>query len=114
MADIDEVRAGVAEVVHLVDDLEEETRAKIPDRSISAVITDLDIAFAGRFDSGRLVGVTEVDPDDAHRSAFRLHLSSDDLLALLEGELEFTHAWAKGRVRVDAGLRDLFALRGFL
>lgn len=114
MADLDHVRAAVDDVVARTRDLEDDTRRKIPDRSISAVITDLEVAFAGRFESGHLVDVTEIDPAQARSAAFRLRLGSDVLLDLVEERLSFTHGWAKGQIRVDAGFRDILALRRFL
>jgi hypothetical protein len=41
-------------------------------------------------------------------------MSSDDLLALTSGELSFAPAWASGRVKMEAGLRDMFKLRALL
>ena len=41
----------------------------------------------------------------------RLALTSDDLLALVRGELHFAAAWASGRISIKAGIGDLFKLR---
>ena len=114
MSDEREVRAAIAELVSRVDNLDDDTRGKIPDRGISAVITDLDLAWSGRFVSGHLVDVGEVDPSAANSAAFRLSLSSDTLLDLVDDRLGFATGWSRGRIRVDAGLRDLLALRRFL
>jgi hypothetical protein len=38
-------------------------------------------------------------------------MSSDDLLALVDGRLKMSSAWATGRVKIDAGVRDLVKLR---
>ena len=38
-------------------------------------------------------------------------MTSDDLLKLTSGELSFAHAWASGRLRVDANVFDLLKLR---
>ena len=114
MPDEHEVRAALAEVVSRVDALDDDTRRKIPDRAISAVITDLDLAWIGRFESGQLLDVREIDPSAAAGAAFRLRMSSDTFLDVVEDRLAFTAGWGKGRIRVDAGLRDLLALRSFL
>ena len=37
--------------------------------------------------------------------------TSDDLVAMTNGDLSFAHAWATGQVRLDASLRDLLRLR---
>ena len=41
-------------------------------------------------------------------------MSSDDLVAMTNRELSFAHAWATGRVRLDASFRDLLRLRALL
>ena len=114
MADEDEVRAAVADVVARMDDAEDETRRKIPDRSISVVVTDLDLAWTGRFADGHLVDVREIPPEQARDAAFRLRLSSDTLVDVVEDRLDFAAGWSHGKIRVDAGIRDILALRKFL
>ena len=41
-------------------------------------------------------------------------MSSDDLLAMTDGDLEFAKAWASGRVKLEASLKDMFKLRSML
>jgi hypothetical protein len=41
-------------------------------------------------------------------------MAGDDLLALVDGELNFAKAWGGGRVKLEAGLLDLFRLRKLL
>ena len=41
-------------------------------------------------------------------------MKSDDLIALTDGKLNFAAAWATGRVKLEAGLRDLLRLRKIL
>jgi hypothetical protein len=41
----------------------------------------------------------------------RLAMSSDDLVALVAGRLKMASAWAPGRVKIDAGIRDMIKLR---
>ena len=48
------------------------------------------------------------------KADIRLTMTSDDLLALTDGELHFGSAWATGRVKLEAGLRDLLRLRKIL
>ena len=114
MADEHEVRAAVADAVSRMEDLDDETRRKVPERTISAVVTDLDLAWSGRFASGHLVDVREIPPEEARAAAFRLRLSSDTLVDLVEERLGFATGWTHGKIRVDAGFRDILALRAFL
>ena len=41
-------------------------------------------------------------------------MAGDDLVALVDGRLNFALAWATGRVKLEAGLRDLLRLRSLL
>lgn len=78
------------------------------DRSLSCRLTDLELSYTGRLEHGRLVDIAESEADAAQ---IRLEMSSDDLLALVDGRLNLATAWATGRVRVHAGVRDLIRLR---
>lgn len=83
---------------------------KIPDRTLSLHIMDHDVMFEGCLHNGELRDVEVVDPGGPPAD-IRLSMTSDDLLALTAGELHFAHAWATGRIRLDASLRDLLRLR---
>lgn len=84
------------------------------DRSLSCHITDLDQTFSGRLDGGR-IQVDAVTPGPPRAKAeIRLAMTGDDLLALVGGELRFARAWASGRVRLEAGFRDLLRLKSML
>ncbi|MFC4336965.1 SCP2 sterol-binding domain-containing protein [Salininema proteolyticum] len=78
------------------------------DRSLACDITDLDdVSFHGRFDKGKLVDIEEGDDDEAQ---IRMILSSDDLLALVSGELDFKKAFTGGKVKVKANMMDMMKL----
>lgn len=85
------------------------------DRSLSCRLTDLDQVVVGRLSSGAVHDM-QVQPDgpDVARADIRLTMSSDDLVALTAGELSFGPAWATGRVKLEAGLRDMLRLRKLL
>lgn len=80
-------------------------------RPLACHIRDLDTYFHGRLSNGTITGLAEGDDPKA---AVRLSLSSDDLLALVAGELHFAAAWATGRISVKAGFGDLLKLRKLL
>ncbi|QKW05737.1 SCP2 sterol-binding domain-containing protein [Streptomyces sp. NA04227] len=89
-------------------------RAAALDRSLSCHLTDLDMSLLGRL-RARRVDVAETVPGPPPRKAqIRLATTSDDLVAMIDGELHFAKAWASGRVKVEAPLRDLLRLRGLL
>src|SRR2546430_6228985 len=81
------------------------------DRPLACTVKDLDVAFHGRLVGGRLVDLA--DGDDP-RAKIRLTASSDDLVALVNGQLDFAKAWASGRVSVNANPFDLLKLRKLL
>lgn len=78
------------------------------DRTISCRLTDLDAVFAGRLHDGQLTDIRKADSDEAQ---VKMAMSSDDLVRLVAGELPMASAWATGRIRIDAGVRDLLRLR---
>jgi hypothetical protein len=94
-------RGGAAEAVAL-------------DRSLSCRISDLDLTFTGRLAGGRIRDVAAVPGTPAERAQIRLTMTGDDLVALVGGDLNFARAWASGRVKLEAGLRDLLRLRTLL
>lgn len=81
------------------------------DRTLSCHVPDLGAAFSGRIEGGVLVGLTARSDPNAQ---IRVTLSSDDLVALTEGQLNFATAWTTGRVRIDASVFDLLRLRSLL
>jgi hypothetical protein len=85
------------------------------DRSLSCRLTDLDQVVVGRLSSGNVRDL-QVQPDGpgVARADIRLTMTSDDLVALTDGELSFGSAWATGRVKLEAGLRDMLRLRKLL
>jgi hypothetical protein len=85
------------------------------DRSLSCRLTDLDEVVMGRL-SGGAVRDLHVLPHgpDVPRADIRLTMTSEDLVALTDGKLQFGPAWATGRVKLEAGLRDLLRLRTLL
>lgn len=84
------------------------------DRSLSCRITDLDVTFVGRLTDGRIKDVSTVNGPPPSKAEIRLTMAGDDLIALVNGELHFARAWAAGRVKLEAGVRDLLRLRKLL
>jgi hypothetical protein len=97
---------------HILGDLASNPAAAGLDRSLSCRLTDLDHVVLGRLGSGAVRDMQAV-PDDPSvpKADIRLTMSSDDLISLTDGSLDFGKAWASGRVKLEAGLRDLLRLR---
>jgi hypothetical protein len=85
------------------------------DRSLSCRLTDLDEVVLGRLSSGAVRDLHVLPHGPAvPRADIRLTMSSEDLVSLTDGRLHFGSAWATGRVKLEAGLRDLLRLRKLL
>lgn len=112
MATVEECRAALARLAdHLAANADEVSRKVNLDRTIVCRVTDLGIAFRGRLRGGELLDVAETDDPDAQ---ITLEAGSDDLIALVDGELDFAKALATRRVSLKASPFDLLKLRKLL
>jgi putative sterol carrier protein len=85
-------------------------RSKVDfDRRLSCTLSDLDVTFLGRLHDGTLDDIRQGSANPP--AEVRLTMKSDDLLALVGGQLNLAAAMATGRVKVSAGVRDLLKLR---
>ncbi|MGW1895205.1 SCP2 sterol-binding domain-containing protein [Streptomyces sp. NPDC002004] len=115
MATMEECRAALDKLSDNLASADGDVRsAAALNRSLSCRISDLDITFVGRLQDGRIEVLDTVRGAPAERAEIRLTMRGDDLVALVDGELNFARAWASGRVRLEAGLRDLFRLKSLL
>jgi hypothetical protein len=115
MATIEECRAALEKLSDNLQTSEGDVRtAASLDRSVSCHITDLDVTFVGRLTGGRIEVADTVQGPPPRKAEIRLAMAGDDLVALVGGELNFAKAWGSGRVRLEAGLRDLLRLRKLL
>jgi hypothetical protein len=115
MANPAECRAALEQLSRNLGRAEGDVRtAASLDRSLSCWITDLDITFTGQLRGGSITGLTEAPGRPVVKAQIGLAMSGDDLVALVGGTLHFASAWASGRVKLDAGIRDLLQLRKLL
>lgn len=112
MATVEECRAALHALAARLEAHADEVHGKINlDRPIACRVTDLGVAFHGRLIGGRLVGLADGDDPAAKIS---LSATSDDLVALVEGRLDFARALTSRRVSVSASPFDLLKLRKLL
>jgi hypothetical protein len=88
-----------------------QTRGKMIDRTISCHLRDLGVTFGGRLHDGEIVDIRRTPTPDGQ---LKLVTTSDDLVALVDGRLNFAKAWASGRLKIDASVFDLIKLRSLL
>jgi predicted lipid carrier protein YhbT len=108
VASVEECRAALGRLAAALAGNSGQVRQKVNlDRTVVCRVTDLQVAFRGRLRHGELVDVAEGDDPDAK---IRLSATSDDLIALIDGELDFARALAARRVAVSAHPLDLIRL----
>ncbi|PZV89919.1 SCP-2 sterol transfer family protein [Micromonospora phaseoli] len=112
MATVDECRQALQDLAERLERNAETVRERIDlDRTLACRISDLETAFHGRLTGGRLVNLT--DGDDP-KAKIAISASSDDLVALVRGDLDVTRAVANRRVSIKANPFDLLKLRKLL
>lgn len=111
MATVEECEKALHGLAAALADREPSDKRKSLDRSMTCHIRDLDVVFAGRLHDGLLDGISRVDSVESAGAQVKLALKADDLLKLVAGELNMAAAWATGRVKVDASVRDIIKLR---
>lgn len=111
MATIQECRTALETLAERLHSGKNGSRPPALDRSLSCNITDLNDGFHARLVDGELRNITEGHEPKAQ---IILSVASDDLVALTDGQLSFSSAWASGRVKVDASFFDLLKLRTLL
>jgi putative sterol carrier protein len=112
MATVDECRAALDQLaVRLAGNAAEASQKLDFNRTIACRITDLGTAFHGRLTDGQIVDLT--DGDDP-KAKLAMIIGSDDLVALVNGQLNATSAWATGRLKIDASVFDMLKLRKLL
>ena len=100
---------------NVLGDLAGKPAAQGLDRSLSCRLPDLGQVLRGRLAGGTVRDMrTDDDAPGGPKADIRLTMSSDDLVALTDGKLSFAPAWASGRVKLEAGLRDMLRLRALL
>lgn len=115
MASVEECRAALAKLVAQFDEIDERDRAKhVVERTLSCRVSDLDVTFYGRLHHGGLDPFLEQPSPDGRSADVKLTILSDDLVALVAGELDLARALLGGRVKVDASFGDLLRLRRLL
>lgn len=112
MATVEESEAAMHALAERLGGADPEVaRRSALDRSVTCQLTDLDVIFGGRLRDGAL---HDIGRTDRHDGQIRLTMTSDDLLALVDGRLNFAKAWASRRIQVKAGITDLVKLRSLL
>jgi putative sterol carrier protein len=109
MATVDECRAALHTLAARMDENANRVAGKIDlNRPLACTISDLGVAFHGQFVDGRLTNLTDGDDPSAK---IRLIVTSEDLVSLIDGKLDFARAYMSGQVKLNANPFDLLKLR---
>jgi hypothetical protein len=112
MATVAQCRKAVDQLVAMLSSVSPELRDKhVPERTVACRLADLDRWFVCELDSDGVHNVVETKAADEPEADVRVVMTSDQLVALANGEDEFLYAWLRGRVQVSASMRDLLRLR---
>lgn len=112
MASVEQCEEALAELARRLEEYPHEMRRDgIPDRTVELTLLDLDVTFRARLHDGQLV---DIEQGAVSKPNIRLTMNSDDLIELTDKRLKFSHAWATGRLHLDASIRDLLRLRSLM
>jgi hypothetical protein len=111
MATVEECRQALEKLAAQMGSSDGNHRGNGIDRSLGCHLTDLGVDFRGRLRDGT---ITDIEQTADPKAKIKLTTTSDDLVALTDGSLSFTSAWASGRLKVDASMMDLLKLRSLL
>ena len=81
------------------------------DRTVSCKVYDLGVTWTGHLCDEGIVDITTADEAKAQ---VRISVSSDDLIALIEGRQAVPSAIATGKVRVQASPLDMLRLTALI
>ncbi len=114
MASAEECREALQTLTGRLAEMNPHDRASyFGQRSMSCHVTDLGVTFVTRFTDHGAEPVIEAKPDDPPAD-IRLTANSDDVLSLAVTPHNIARMWISGRVKVQASMRDLLALRKLL
>lgn len=112
MATVEECEAAMHELAKRMQSPEAAgMRGKVVERSVSCTLTDLGVTFAGDLRDGGIQDIRQVEGPSGN---IKLTTTSDDLVAMVDGSLNFAKAWSAGRLKVDASIFDLLKLRSLM
>jgi len=114
MASAEECREALQKLSNRLTEMSPADRASyFGKRSMSCHVTDLGVTFVTRFTDSGAEPVAEMGPGDPPAD-IRLTANSDDVISLSATPANIARMWLAGRVKVQASMKDLLALRRLL
>jgi hypothetical protein len=114
MATVEECREALQALTSRLGEMPAQERSNFfSNRTFSCHVTDLGITFVTRITDAGAEPVKEAAPDEPPAD-IRLTASSDDVVSLAATPANIARMWMAGRVKIQASIRDLLALRRLL
>ena len=114
MASVEECREALQALTGRLGEMNQKDRSSFfTNRSFSCHVTDLGVTFFTMITENGAEPVKEVGPDEPPAD-IRLTANSDDVVALAGTPANIARMWMAGRVKIQASIRDLLALRRLL
>jgi predicted lipid carrier protein YhbT len=114
MASAEECREALQALTDRLGEMNPQERASyFSNRSFSCQVTDLGVTFVTRITDHGAEPVKEAEPDGPPAD-IRLSANSDDVVSLAATPANIARMWIAGRVKVNASMRDMLALRRLL
>lgn len=115
MASVQECERALLSLADKLAAVDPEVRAKfVVTRTLACRVPDLDVVFLATLNDVGIDQLRCTAGAGVDGAQVRLAADSDDLLALVDGELSPPVAWATGRLKVQASPLDLLKLRALL
>ncbi len=114
MATVEECREALQALIERLGEMDEQNRSSFfSNRTMSCHVTDLGVTFLATFTDQGAEPVKEVGPDEPPAD-IKLTANSDDVVSLAATPANIARMWMAGRVKIQASIRDLLALRRLL
>ena len=115
MASVQECQRALQSLADRLATVDPEVRARyVVTRTLACRVPDLDVVFLATLNDEGIEQLRCSGDASAEGAQVRLAADSDDLVALVEGQLSPPVAWATGRLKVQASPLDLLKLRALL
>jgi hypothetical protein len=117
MASVADCEDAIRRLAATLADVDPELRARhVPQRRLGCRIKDLDVVYVARLDEAGVHDLRKARPKGEMPDGIevRVTVSSDDLVALADGDDDFLQAWLRGRVQISAPVRDVLRLRSIV
>ena len=115
MATVQDCESALLSLADKLAAVDPEVRAKyVVTRTLACRVPDLDVVFLATLNDEGIEQIRCSEGESTEGAQVRIAADSDDLLALLAGELSAPVAWATGRLKVQASPLDLLKLRALI